>query len=135
MNLAELAIHNKVVSVIVVLITLFGGWSAYQDMPRFEDPEFTIRTAQVVVSYPGASPFEVAEEVVGPLEEAIQQMQEVESISSVSSAGVAEIAVNVEYDFSRTRSELQLVWSKLRNIVDDASRMLAAGYRNTARIR
>ena len=127
MNLAELAIHNKVVSVIVVLITLFGGWSAYQDMPRFEDPEFTIRTAQVVVSYPGASPFEVAEEVVGPLEEAIQQMQEVESINSVSSAGVAEIAVNVEYDFSRTRSELQLVWSKLRNIVDDASRILPPG--------
>ena len=103
MNLAELAIRNKVVSVIVVLITVLGGWSAYQNMARFEDPEFTIRTALVAVQYPGASPTEVAEEVVEPLERAIQQMQEVESITSKSSAGVAEIVVNIDFDFSRTK--------------------------------
>ena len=45
MNLAEFAIKNQVLSVILILLALFGGWNAYQTMSRFEDPEFTIRTA------------------------------------------------------------------------------------------
>ena len=60
-------------------------------MPRFEDPEFTIRTAQVITQYPGASPEEVANEVTDALETAIQQLQEVDEISSTSSAGLSRI--------------------------------------------
>jgi len=127
MNLAEFTIKNKVLSVIVILLAVVGGWSAYQDMPRFEDPEFTIRVAQIIVQYPGASPLEVAEEVTAPLERAIQQLQEVEDIESVSSAGVAEIKVNIKYDFSKSRAELQLIWAKLRNKVNDAQRSLPPG--------
>jgi multidrug efflux pump subunit AcrB len=127
MNLAEFTIKNKVLSVIVILLAVVGGWSAYQDMPRFEDPEFTIRVAQIIVQYPGASPLEVAEEVTAPLERAIQQLQEVEDVESVSSAGVAEIKVNIKYDFSKSRAELQLIWTKLRNKVNDAQRSLPPG--------
>ena len=93
MNFAEFSIKNTVLSVVVILLTLGFGWSAYQNMPRFEDPEFTIRTAQIVVQYPGASPLEVAEEVTAPLERAIQQLQEVDEIVSASSAGVPELMV------------------------------------------
>ena len=63
-NLAEFSIKNRVLSVIVILLTVIGGWTAYKGMPRFEDPEFTIRTAQIIAPYPGASPVEVADEVV-----------------------------------------------------------------------
>ena len=38
MNLAEFSIKNQVLSVIVIIMSLWGGWVAYQDMPRFEDP-------------------------------------------------------------------------------------------------
>jgi len=127
MNLAEFTIKNKVLSVIVILLAVVGGWSAYQDMPRFEDPEFTIRTAQIIVQYPGASPVEVAEEVTEPLERAIQQMQEVDDVESVSSAGVAEIMVNIKYEFSKSKADLQLIWTKLRNKVNDAQQSLPPG--------
>ncbi|MCZ6474981.1 MAG: efflux RND transporter permease subunit [Gammaproteobacteria bacterium] len=127
MNLAEFSIKNKVLSVIVILLATMGGWSAYQSMPRFEDPEFTIRTAQVYTQYPGASPEEVANEVTDPLETAIQQMQEVDSIRSVSSDGVSEISVDIKYEFSRTRSDLQIIWTKLRSRVSDAERSLPPG--------
>ena len=89
MNFAEFSIRNQVFSVIVILLSLLGGWSAYQDMPRLEDPEFTIRSALVITQYPGASPLEVAEEVSDPLEQALQQLQEVDVVKSVSSAGPA----------------------------------------------
>ncbi len=77
MNIAEFFIKNPLVSALVIIFSLAGGWFAYQDMPRFEDPEYTIRVARVDTSYPGASPQEVLNEVTEPLETAIQQLQEV----------------------------------------------------------
>jgi len=127
MNPAEFAIKNRLLSAIVILAALFGGWTAYENMPRFEDPEFTIRTAQVLTQYPGASPEEVANEVAEPLETAIQEMQEVEEIRSVSRAGFSEISVDILYEFSPSKSDLQLIWTKLRNKVNDAQGDLPPG--------
>lgn len=127
MNPAELAIKNRLLSVIVILAALFGGWGAYQNMPRFEDPEFTIRTAQVLTRYPGASPEEVANEVAEPLETALQEMQEVEEIRSTSRAGFSEISVDIKYEFSPSKADLQLIWTKLRNKVNDAQGSLPPG--------
>lgn len=127
MNPAEFAIKNRLISVLVILFSLFGGWSAYQNMPRFEDPEFTIRTAQVLTQYPGASPQEVADEVAEVLETAIQEMQEVEEIRSTSRNGFSEISVDIKYEFSRSKADLQLIWTKLRNKVNDAQGNLPPG--------
>lgn len=127
MNFAEFTIRNQVLSVIVILLAVFGGWSAYENMPRFEDPEFTIRLAQVITPYPGASPLEVAEEVTEPLERAIQQMQEVDSVESVSTAGKSQITVEIKYEMSPTKADLQIIWTKLRNKVADAQRALPPG--------
>ncbi len=127
MNIAEFTIKNTVLSVIVILLTIMGGWIAYQNMARFEDPEFTIRQALVITQYPGGSPLEVAEEVTEPLEKAIQQMPEVKSIESVSSDGKSEITVEMKYEFSRSKSDLQLLWTKLRNKVSDAALSLPPG--------
>ncbi|GDY26397.1 multidrug transporter AcrB [Agarivorans sp. Toyoura001] len=127
MNIAEFTIKNTVLSVIVMLLTIVGGWHAYQNMARFEDPEFTIRQAVIVTSYPGASPHEVALEITEPLEKAIQQLAEVKTIESVSTYGKSEINVEVRYDASKTRSDLQLVWNKLRNKISDISSALPTG--------
>jgi len=62
MNLAEFSINNRLICGLVIVGSLIGGWVAYDTMPRFEDPEFTIRTAQVFTEYPGATPKEVANE-------------------------------------------------------------------------
>ena len=124
MNLAEFSIKNQLLSVIAILLALIGGWNAYQGMPRFEDPEFTIRTALIFTQYPGASPEEVAREVSEPLETALQQMQEVEDISTTSSAGLSEISVDIRFEFSKSKEDLQIIWTKLRNKVEDAQRSL-----------
>ena len=124
MNLAEFAIKNQVLSVILILLALFGGWNAYQTMSRFEDPEFTIRTAIIFTQYPGASPEEVAREVSAPIETALQQMQEVKTIETKSSAGLSEITVDIKFNFSKSKEDLQIIWTKLRNKVKDAERSL-----------
>ena len=127
MNLAEFAIKNPLISAIVVIFSLVGGWIAYQNMPRFEDPEFTIRVAQVHTAYPGASPEEVMNEVTEPLETAIQQLAEVDTVTSTSTAGLSEISVEIKYEASRTKSDLQIVWTKLRSKIEDAQSNLPPG--------
>lgn len=127
MGPAEFSIKNRLICFIVIAISLVGGWYAYENMPRFEDPEFTIRVAQVVTQYPGATPEEVANEVTETLESAIQQLQEVKTVKSVSSAGRSEISVEILYRFSTKKSDLQLIWTKLRNKVNDVQSRMPPG--------
>lgn len=127
MNIAEFSIKNRLIMMILIVGSLIGGWYAYENMGRFEDPEFTIRTAVVVTQYPGATPEEVANEVTEPLETAIQQLQEVDEITSSSSAGLSRINVDIKYEFSPSREDLQTIWTRLRNTVSDASGQLPPG--------
>lgn len=127
MDLAEFSIKNRLICFIIIVLALAGGYYSYGNIARFEDPEFTIRTAQVITEYPGATPQEVAHEVTETLESAIQQMQEVDKIRSVSSSGRSEISVDIRYKFSRSKADLQQVWGKLRNKVADVQNRLPPG--------
>ncbi|MEM9168861.1 MAG: efflux RND transporter permease subunit [Pseudomonadota bacterium] len=127
MSIAEYSIKNRLITWIVVILSIAGGVYAYQMMPRFEDPEFTIRIAQVITEYPGATPEEVANEVSDALEAEIQSMQEVDEITSTSSDGLSIIDVEIKFDFAPDKQALQAVWSKLRNRVDDAVADLPPG--------
>ncbi|MEL6238898.1 MAG: efflux RND transporter permease subunit [Pseudomonadota bacterium] len=127
MDIAAFSIRNRLIMWIVIVLSLLAGWTAYQNMPRFEDPEFTIRTAQIFTAYPGGSPENVAREVSAPLEEALQDMAEVEEIRSVSSAGFSEISVDIKYSDSPSKDALQGIWNKLRNKVRDAAADMPPG--------
>ena len=117
MGAAEFSIKNRLIMFITLALVMAGGWYSYQNIARFEDPEFTIRTAQVITQYPGATPEEVANEVTDTLESAIQQLGEVEEVRSISSAGRSEISVDILYSESPSKDDLQLIWTKLRNKV------------------
>lgn len=127
MNPATATIRFPLFAVIAIIATLFTGWQAYESMSRLEDPEFTIRTARIVTPYMGASPREVLDEVTEPLEAALQTLGAVESLESNSVAGLSTITVEVRYAESTTRDELSVVWTKLRNTVDDAVSELPPG--------
>lgn len=127
MNIAEFSIRNKVLCTIVIILTLVSGYNSYINMSRLEDPEFTIRQAQVISYYPGATPLEVAQELSEPIESAIQQMTEVKSVTSISSSGKSEISVEIKYEYSKNKAELQAIWGKLRNKISDVTSSLPVG--------
>lgn len=126
-DIAAYSIRNRLIMWLVIGISLVAGWVAFENMPRFEDPEFTIREARIFTTYTGGSPEEVAREVTAPLEEALQSMAEVKEIESESSAGLSEIAVRIKSEDSPTKDALQGVWAKLRNTVRDAASELPPG--------
>ncbi|GMV99845.1 MAG: multidrug transporter AcrB [Candidatus Hydrogenedentota bacterium] len=127
MKLAEFFISKTIISVLSIMLILAGGYYAYLNLGRFEDPEFLIRVAVVIVPYQGARPQEVADEVTEVVESAVQQMQEIEKITSISKAGVAEVQVEMNRAFSKDKAELQQLWGKLRNKLKDVEHELPPG--------
>lgn len=98
-DIAAYFIKNKVISWMLTLIFLIGGSMAFFGLGQLEDPEFTIKDAMVVTSYPGATPLQVEEEVTYPLEKAIQQLTYVDEVNSISSRGLSQITVTMKNNY------------------------------------
>lgn len=123
MGITEAAIRNNRVTIVVVVALLLAGLSAYFSMPKQMDPGFTIRTAQIVTLFPGASPERVEQLVTDIIERKVQEVPELDMVSSVSRSGVSIIAVNIREEFS----DMQPIWDDLRRKVASIGASLPDG--------
>src|SRR5499427_948110 len=96
MNVGELCVRNNRVVFAAILLILAGGFVAYQNLGRLEDPEFTIKEALVITPYPGASAEEVAQEVTNPIESACQELAQLERVDSESSRGMSVVTAVIQ---------------------------------------
>lgn len=120
MDLARFAIEKRLISAVSTLLILVAGYFAYVNLPRFEDPEFVIRQAQIITPYPGASAEEVAEEVTEVVENALQQLIGVDEVRSVSSPGLSTVTVEFTIQSTKGYTELYERFAQMRAKVDDA---------------
>ena len=125
MDIARESIKRFRVVAFLCLLTLAGGVMAYFEIGKLEDPSFTIKTAVVSALYPGASAYEVEQEVTSRIEDAIQAMGEIKHIRSRSTPGMAIIYVDIKDEY--TSKELPQVWDKLRQKVNDAQVYMPSG--------
>ena len=125
MDIAGFAIRKKTVTLVLTAAIAVGGVVSFMGLGQLEDPEFTIFTAIVQTSYPGASPEEVELEVTDRLETAIQTMGQVEHVTSISRAGLSLVIVDL---YSHTDQEkIPQAWDELRRKVGDIQRALPPG--------
>lgn len=127
MNIARYSIAKRTSLWVIIFLILLGGYISYQQLGRFEDPEFIIRKAVIATPYPGASAREVADEVTDLIERSVQALQEVKEVKSVSSQGMSEVTVEIDLRFAKTSAELDQIWDKLRRKISDAQRGLPKG--------
>ena len=73
-----ITITKRVVTLFITGILVVGGIIAFNNLGRLEDPEFTIKTAVITTSYPGASPEEVEQEVTERIELKLQEIKEID---------------------------------------------------------
>jgi multidrug efflux pump subunit AcrB len=125
MNIAQFWIERRVITLVLTVVMLGAGLLAYQGLSRLEDPEFTIKEALVVTSYPGASAAEVEEEVTDRLEKAVQKMSQVKFLESKSDRGQSTLTVTIKDKYDKTT--LPQVWDELRRKISDANRELPPG--------
>lgn len=125
MDIARYSIQRPTTSWIFLLLLLFGGVLALQQIGRLEDPEFTIKQAMVITPYPGASAEQVEEEVSVPLENAIQELAYIRHITSTSMPGMSQITVEMKDTYRA--DVLPQIWDELRRKINDKTRDLPPG--------
>ncbi len=126
MNIGEFSVHSKVISWLLIIIMVGGGLMAFEGMGKLEDPEFTIKLAKVITTYPGATAEEVQEEVTYHIEDAIQKMEQVKWIKmSVSRPGVSDITI--EFKDKYRKADFPNIFDELRRKIADVKPSLPPG--------
>jgi multidrug efflux pump subunit AcrB len=124
-NITQLALTKRTVMATLFGLVFVAGIATYFTMPREEDPGFKPRNAIVSTPYPGASPAQVERLVTDPLEEEIRRMPELEYLESESRKGVSVIEVVIADRYT----DLESIWSTLRDRVNDVAPRLPEGIR------
>ena len=125
MSLTDFSLRNRTLITVLTVVSVYAGMKAFSGLPRLEDPEFTIKEALVVTNYPGASSYEVEEEVSDELELAIQKLGKIKKIESRNTPGKSTITVEMRSTVSS--KALPQVWDELRRKVGDAQSNLPPG--------
>ncbi len=125
MTLAAIAIEKKVVTYFATFLIILGGIAAFFSLGQLEDPEFSIKTAVVTTTYPGASPEEVELEVTDRIELALQELPELDYLESYSRAGFSLIKVNIKSEY--WSDQLPQIWDTVRRKVRDVEETLPPG--------
>lgn len=125
MNIAEISIKCKTITLVMVALLIGGGLYSYKKLGRLEDPEFTIKDAQIFTYYPGATAVEVVEEVTDEIETAVQQLGQLDEVTSISEPGKSTVKITIKDKYDKTT--LPQVWDEVRRKVNDAQGKLPPG--------
>ena len=91
-KIANVFINSKLTILLMVALMIIGVYSSFL-IPREEEPQIIVPMADIMVGYPGASPKEVENRVVKPLEKIISDIKGVEHIHSMAMNGHALLIV------------------------------------------
>ena len=128
LGLAARSIDRSVTVWMLILTCLFGGLWGLNTIGRLEDPTFTVTTALIFTSFPGATAEEVETEVSEVIESALQQMQQLDYITSKSTPGLSQVTVEIKTTYDG--SELPQVWDEMRLRLRDLRGDLPEGARD-----
>ena len=98
MRIAEFSVKNRQFTLVAVIALLAMGLNAVLNIPGTEDPSFPFPNYTVVAVYPGASPTDVEQLIVDPVEKRLRALDDVKRVKTFINDGVG--VVNIEFDFS-----------------------------------
>jgi len=104
-KLAKGFLRNPLTSVLGAFL-LIMGYLALNTMPREEDPQIAISGGAVIVAMPGASPKEIENIIVKPLERKLREVRGIEHVYGMAMDNVG--IVNVMYFIGENREDSNL---------------------------
>ena len=98
-KLADYFIDSRL-TVLIIVFAFLAGITAFLITPREENPQIIVPAANIIVAKPGASPDEVEQLIIKPLESILQGMRGVEHTYGIAkdSIGVVTVQFNVGED-------------------------------------
>lgn len=123
--LTRFAIDKSRLTLLVMIGVLFLGVSAYNSVPKRENPAITVRTAVVTAVYPGMAPDRMEELIAIPIERAMREIGEVEGISTRIVPGV--VTLNVAIGDGIPSNQIDRIFQDIRNKADAVASDLPDG--------
>ncbi|MFB6355260.1 MAG: efflux RND transporter permease subunit [bacterium] len=118
----EWMVRNSIAANLFMAILLAGGiWMAFS-IQKEVFPQFTLDVVNVSVQYPGASPREVEQGILLPVEEALRGIQGIKEMSSTAREGSGSITLELlsGVDRMKTFQEIDQEVSRIRTFPDEA---------------
>jgi len=104
-RLAKGFLRNPLTAVLGVFL-LIMGYLALNTMPREEDPQIAISGGAIIVAMPGATPKEIENIIVKPLERKLREVRGIEHVYGMAMDNVG--IVNVMYYIGENREDSNL---------------------------
>jgi multidrug efflux pump subunit AcrB len=95
-KLAEFSVRNYQFTIVMFLMAAAMGINALLTIPQAEDPTFSIPTFTVVSVYPGATPADMEQLVVDPIEQQLNELEDLKRMQTEIRDGLA--VLRVEFD-------------------------------------
>ena len=114
-GLSNFSLRNRITVVLVLLMLVVLGVSAYNNLPKESYPEIEQSTVLVGTPYPGNSPTDIENLITRPIEKEINTISEVKEIRSNSIQGYSTIVA--EFD---SGTDIEYAKSKVKDAVEKA---------------
>jgi len=98
-------LHNPLTPILGIFLLIIG-YISLEIMPREEDPQISVSGGSIIVAVPGASPAEIENIIVNPLERRIREIKGVEHVYGIAMDNVG--VVNVMYYIGEDREKANL---------------------------
>ncbi|MGI9549797.1 MAG: efflux RND transporter permease subunit [Aurantibacter sp.] len=119
MNLAQFSIEKNRITVMVLATIILLGLAMYTGLSRDSMPPYTVRVANVISSFPGASPERVEQLVTDKIEKVAQELPELKEVTSTSRTGLSVVSVTLKDEVRKEK--MQAVWDRLRRKLNSIS--------------
>ena len=121
MLITEIAIKRPVFAIMIMVAFVVIGAISYLGLGIEETPNVEFPIAVVNVTYPGASPEVIEEEVVKKIEEAVNPLEGVKRINSTSYEGLSNIVIQFQLERNKDSAmqDVRDAVSRLRRILPE----------------
>jgi multidrug efflux pump subunit AcrB len=124
-NLSALAVHERAVTLFLIIATALAGTYAFLKLGRAEDPAFTVKVLTVTTAWPGATAQEMQDLVAEPLEKRLQELRWYDRVETMTRPGLAFMTLTLKH--STPPAEVPEEFYQARKKLGDEARNLPSG--------
>ncbi|UVL86308.1 efflux RND transporter permease subunit [Pseudomonas sp. B21-028] len=124
-NLSALAVHERSITLFLIVLITVAGVLAFFGLGRAEDPPFTVKQMTIISAWPGATAQEMQDQVAEPLEKRLQELKWYDRTETYTRPGLAFTMVSL-LD-TTPPAEVQEEFYQARKKIADEAKTLPAG--------
>ena len=113
--------RNRIITNLLMIVLIGGGIWTMNNIQKEVFPQFQLDFVEVRVTYPGASPSEVEQGIVLPVESAIIGLQGIKEITSNANEGSGEVTIELVPGTNRMKAlqDIDQAVSRIQTFPDD----------------